>query len=343
MANKTNSKKEHLQIVPLERSERLIEAMQKAKIDLGLTPAQALQIIRPTNPELIRERVVATKNGKKIKAKYVPIRFFELKLISVFGWNWKFEIVRSEIRIRKDGKKEFIKTGRLWFKLPNGEWNYVERTGGAISREGVDDFQREKAAESDAFKRCCLALGFFADVYAPMLAMEDSAIMESVKEISENNGEEIVEEEEIPIIEEEEEIEKETPKIEIKEKGDLIEVYVKNLPVGDKEKIFKAPKGEPDPLKWDDKSFEEFWKIIEKKGEARVVYVRDIDGLPDNYIFKPITPEQEQYLKWFKENTNFNIPKDLRRLSKDRAGRFLHVLFQFAKKKGIKVPFEIKE
>ena len=324
MAKEKNSTKEHLQIIPLERSERLIKAMQKAKIDLGLTPAQALQIIRPTNPEIVRERVVATQNGRKITAKYVPIRFFELKLISVFGWNWRFEIVKSEERQRKDGKKEFIKTGRLWFRLPNGEWNYVERTGGAISREGVDDFQREKAAESDAFKRCCLALGFFSDVYAPVLNMEDRAIVESMGEVEENG------EEEIPIVEEET----------TKEETKTLEEYAQTIPVADKSKIIVSHQG-GDPLKWDEKLIAELEKKINEKKGAVIVYQRE-DGLYDYYTFKPITTEQKKYLEWFKNNTKFNVP-DLRRLSKDRASKLLYILFATARQKGINVPFEIKE
>lgn len=186
MAKKNNNEK--LKIIPLERSERMIETMKKMKIDLGLSPRQALQIIQSTNSKFVRERVVArTKSGKEIKAKYVPGRFFELKLISVFGWNWKTEIVKSEIRERKDGKREFIKTIRLWFKLPNNEWNYIERTGGAVSKEGIDDFNREKAAETDSFKRCCLMIGFFSDIYTPILGAEDRAIAESMP-VEEENG-----------------------------------------------------------------------------------------------------------------------------------------------------------
>ena len=199
-------------IVPLERSEKMIETMEKAGIDLGLTPRQAFQVLRPTNPEHIRERVVGTayqdKKTKKfvsynearkigwdniskikVKAKYVPGRIFELKLISIFGWNWRSEITKTE----KTGK-EIAKTIRLWYKLPNGDWNYIEKTGGAAFKSGIDDYNREKAAETDAFKRCCIALGFFADVYAPMLAIEDRASLEGLKEIEiEENNKRIVE------------------------------------------------------------------------------------------------------------------------------------------------------
>jgi len=209
MAKKTTQTKI---IVPLERSEKMIETMEKAGIDLGLTPRQAFQVLRPTNPEHIRERVVGTayqdKKTKKfvsynearkigwdniskikVKAKYVPGRIFELKLISIFGWNWRSEIVKTE----KTGK-EIAKTIRLWYKLPNGDWNYIEKTGGAAFKSGIDDYNREKAAETDAFKRCCIALGFFADVYAPMLAIEDRASLEGLKEIEiEENNKRIVE------------------------------------------------------------------------------------------------------------------------------------------------------
>jgi hypothetical protein len=67
-----------------------------------------------------------------------------------------------------------------------------------------------------------LALGFFADVYAPMLAMEDKAILESMKEIEENGNEN--NNEEIPIVEEE-------------EKEQTLEEYAQTIPVADKSKI----------------------------------------------------------------------------------------------------------
>lgn len=183
MTQKINTNNNKMSMVPLERSMKMIEAMKEANIDLGLTAKQAYQIILPTDSKFIRNRVVGKnrETGKEVRANYVPGRIFELKLISVFGWNWRFEILKTEKTTRRDGKREIVKTARFWFKLPNKEWNFVDRSGGAVSKEGIDDFNREKAAETDAFKRCCLALGFFNDVYAPVLGAEDRAIAESME------------------------------------------------------------------------------------------------------------------------------------------------------------------
>ena len=174
MKKENKIENEPLAIIPLEYGEALVKGMTKAKIDFGLSPSQAFMIIQPTDPKIVKQRVVAkTKTGREIRAKYVSGKIFELKLISVFGWNWRTEIIKSETKERKDGKREFVKTMRLSYKLQNGDWNFVERTGGAVSKEGIDDFLREKAAETDAFKRCCLAIGFFSDVYSSWLEMTE--------------------------------------------------------------------------------------------------------------------------------------------------------------------------
>jgi len=88
MKKENKIEKEPLAIIPLEYGEALVKGMTKAKIDFGLSPSQAFMIIQPTDPKIVRQRVVANTNtGREIKAKYIPGKIFELKLISVFGWN----------------------------------------------------------------------------------------------------------------------------------------------------------------------------------------------------------------------------------------------------------------
>jgi hypothetical protein len=170
-------------LIPLERSRRMIEAIKNNNIDLGITPQQAWQIISPTPEKLIRSR--PGKAGRTWR--YVPVRYFEMKLFSIFGLNWKFEIVDT-----KYSKDEVIVRGRLIIKLQNGNEVIREQYGGAKKKEKAELYNIHKAAVSDAFKRCCIQLGLFADVYAPTLAIEDK---EAISEVSY---------EDIPIVEEEE-------------------------------------------------------------------------------------------------------------------------------------------
>jgi hypothetical protein len=151
-------------LIPLERSPKMIQAIKNAGIDLGITPQQAWQIIAPTPKKFIRTR--PGKSGQNWN--YVPVRFFEMKLFSIFGLNWKFEIVDT-----KYTKDEVIVRGRLTIKLNNGNEIVREQFGGSKRKEKVELYNIHKAAVSDAFKRCCLQLGIFADVYAPVLAIED--------------------------------------------------------------------------------------------------------------------------------------------------------------------------
>lgn len=151
-------------LIPLERSRRMIESIRDAGIETGITPQQMWQIISPTPEKLIRSRP-----GKASQTwHYVPVRFFELKMFAVFGVNWKFEIVDT-----KYSKDEVIIRGRLTVKLANGSEVVREQFGGSKKKEKAELYNIHKAAVSDAFKRCCIQLGLFADVYAPMMAIED--------------------------------------------------------------------------------------------------------------------------------------------------------------------------
>jgi len=155
------------ELIPLERNHSMIKAIEENQIDLGITPHQAWQIIAPTPKKLIRSR--PGKAGQTWN--YIPVRFFELKLFSIFGLNWKFEIIDT-----KYTQNEVIIKGRLTIKLNNGNEVVREQFGGAAKKEKIELHNIHKAAVSDAFKRCCIQLGLFADVYEPQLAIEDKQL-----------------------------------------------------------------------------------------------------------------------------------------------------------------------
>ena len=159
----------------------MIEAIKDNNVDLGISPQQAWQIISPTPKSLIRSR--PGKAGQTWH--YVPVRYFELKMFAIFGLNWNFDIIKT-----KYTKDEVIVQGRLTVRLANGKEISRSQFGGAKKKEKAELYNIHKSAVSDAFKRCCIQLGLFADVYAPMMAIEDK---ETAPEVSWG---------EIPVIEE---------------------------------------------------------------------------------------------------------------------------------------------
>ena len=180
---KTRFPKTQRGLIPLERSRRMIEAIKDNNVDLGITPQQAWQIISPTPESLIRSRP-----GKANQTwRYVPVRYFELKMFAIFGLNWNFDIIET-----KYTKDEVIVQGRLTVRLANGKEISRSQFGGAKKKEKAELYNIHKAAVSDVFKRCCIQLGLFADVYAPMMAIEDK---ETAPEVSWD---------EIPVIEDQE-------------------------------------------------------------------------------------------------------------------------------------------
>jgi hypothetical protein len=229
------------------------------------------------------------------------------KIARFFGYS--VEIIRAYKEDLPDGG--FV--WRVWAKAiaPNGRFRVA---GAACSSKE----RRFAHLEHDVLAT--------AETRAKKRAIEELAGMGELELLEEENGNEN-NNKEIPIVEEE-------------EKKQTLEEYAQTIPVADKSKIIVSHQG-GDPLKWDEKLVAELEKKVNEKREAIIVYQRE-DGLYDYYTFKPITTEQKKYLEWFKENTRFNIP-DTRRLSKDRTSRLLHVLFEKAKQKGIRIPFEIKK
>lgn len=123
------------------------------------------------------------------------------------------------------------------------------------------------------------------------------------------------------------------------EKPKSLEEYLKDLPIPELEKkraILSEYGG--NPLEWP----EELVEKLEKEIFPVYIVYRNKAGNVEYYKFQRRTPEQEKYLDWLKENTNLKVP-DVRRLSKDVAANYLYRAFAYCKKKGIKVPFEIKE
>jgi hypothetical protein len=225
------------------------------------------------------------------------------KIARFFGYS--VEIIRAYKEDLPDGG--FV--WRVWAKAiaPNGRFRVA---GAACSSKE----RRFAHLEHDVLAT--------AETRAKKRAIEELAGMGELELLEEENGNN---DEEIPIVEEE-------------EKDQTLEEYAQTIPVTDKEKIIVAPDG--DPMKWPEELVEKLQKIIEKKREAVIVYQRTEDGLFDYYTFHPATTEQKKYLEWFKNNTKFDVP-DIRRLSKERAEKWLFMAFQLANKKGIKVPTKI--
>ena len=251
---------------------------------------------------LIKSNDIVVVNNVK-KAKKSGIN----KIARFFGYS--VEIIRAYKEELPDGG--FV--WRVWAKAiaPNGRF----RVAGAACSSKERKFAH---LEHDVYST--------AETRAKKRAIEELAGMGELELLEEENEENIEPNEEIPIVEEEEETE-------------TIEEYAQNIPVADKEKIIISKEG-GDPITWSEELVAELEKKVKEKREAIVVYRRE-DGQYDYYTFRPITTEQEKYLDWFGNNTNIRVP-DKRRLSKDRAGRWLYMAFQIAKKKGINVPFEIK-
>jgi hypothetical protein len=113
---KKNNQEKDIAIIPrYDSPQEIIDWQEQIKIQSFLKPQQIRMIMSKTPEKWIRERVVAkTKNGKEIKAKYVPQRYFNLALNTIFGWNWNFEILGEIMK-----NDEVIVKGRLTLKNGN--------------------------------------------------------------------------------------------------------------------------------------------------------------------------------------------------------------------------------
>lgn len=165
-----------------ESAEAVIEWQEETGIDCVLSPYQVLDTLKPTPEEWVRERVVGkTKTGKEVKAKYVPNRYFLLEMNKKFGWNWDFEILGEII-----SADEVVVKGKLTVRTKNGQIVKTQYGRKKLVGQTQSKGDQIKAAATDCFKKCCLQLQMFADVYSQEMAIEDARI---IKDIAVQNGE----------------------------------------------------------------------------------------------------------------------------------------------------------
>lgn len=300
--------------------------------------------------KIVEERIPAEQLFPQTTS-ITPVREFDRPLVkleeAIEAWEQYQELINALIKTQdivvvqgvKKAKKsginkiarffgyscEIIRAYKEEFEGPQGGKHFVWRVWAkAIAPTGR--FRVAGAACSSTERR-------FAHLEHDVLATaETRAKKRAIEELAGMGELELLEEEEEETTTQTKTNQKKSEEIPIVEEIDL-----EKLPIVNKEKAIIAPSG--DPLEWTEELVEKLPKVNEKG--VPVVYRRK-DGQIDYYTFLPMTPEQEKYFDWFKTNTNFKVP-DKRRMSRDRASRWLHWAFRFARGKGIKVPQEVEE
>jgi recombination DNA repair RAD52 pathway protein len=157
---------------------------QLMKVDSGLTTEQIQKLFSKTPENKIKYR--PAKGGGKWK--YVEGTYVTQVLNSLFGFNWKFEILTpmaDALLTAKTGT--VVVQGKLSVKIGE-EWVIKEQYGRkevAFRKETTTplDFGNDmKAAATDAKKKCASELGLFADVYSQDNFFEATVIDDSTKE-----------------------------------------------------------------------------------------------------------------------------------------------------------------
>lgn len=127
-----------------------------------LAEKQVLKIIQKTPHQYIYKR--PGKGGQTFS--YVTGNYVEKVLNYTFGWNWDFEVVSSE---EKYG--QVIVRGKLTVKDDHGHSITKMQSGRADikflknTKIPVDYGNDEKAATTDALKKCASLLGIASDIY----------------------------------------------------------------------------------------------------------------------------------------------------------------------------------
>jgi hypothetical protein len=119
-----------------------------------------------------------------------------------------------------------------------------------------------------------------------------------------------------------------------------LEGYLKTIPIpeNEKKKAVLSLYGF-DTLKWP----EELVEQLPEPGTGESVYIlaQREDGSLDYQKFTAMSQEQKKYFEWFQNNTNLKMP-EMKRMSKEMTERYLFNVFNWANRKGIKVPTKIE-
>lgn len=129
---------------------------------VALSSEQILHILQKTPKDHVYTR--PAKGGGNWD--FVTGAYVEKVLNYVFGWDWDFEIKQKEEKYN-----QIIVTGRLTVRTMNGKTIVKEQIGRADikfkknTQIPLDYGNDEKAAATDALKKCASKLGIASDIY----------------------------------------------------------------------------------------------------------------------------------------------------------------------------------
>lgn len=138
-----------------------------------LSERQVIKMVQKTPPEHIYTR--PGKGGQRWS--YVTGNYVEKVLNFTFGWNWDFEAVSTE---EKYG--QVIVRGKLTVKDERGHSITKMQTGRADikflkgTKTPLDYGNDEKAATTDALKKCASLLGIASDIYGKAEFKQETGI-----------------------------------------------------------------------------------------------------------------------------------------------------------------------
>ncbi len=130
-----------------------------------LSEKQVIRMVQKTPPQHVYKR--PAKGGGEWS--YVTGNYVEKVLNFTFGWNWDFEIVET-----KEKYGQVISLGKLTVKNDKGQGITKMQAGRADikfrkgTKEPLDYGNDEKAANTDALKKCASLLGIASDIYGKM-------------------------------------------------------------------------------------------------------------------------------------------------------------------------------
>lgn len=137
-----------------------------------LTDAQIIQMVQKTPPQFVRTR--PGKGGGTFQ--YVDVAYVIKVLNFVFGWNWDFEVLTIE---EKYG--QIVARGKLTVRSADGSQSISKmQTGRADikfkkdTKIALDYGNDEKAAATDALKKCASLFGVASDIYGKMEYKSDT-------------------------------------------------------------------------------------------------------------------------------------------------------------------------
>jgi len=128
--------------------------------DNAFNEKQLSFILKHTPAQFVKER--PAKGGGKWK--YVSATYVKKCLNLMFGWDWDFEVLSTQVlegEVVVLGKLTVRVNGKAITKQQYGNKEIIKKKDGSVLSIG-NDF---KAATSDALKKCAADIGIAADIY----------------------------------------------------------------------------------------------------------------------------------------------------------------------------------